>query len=271
MVAPAECSSVRAGPIVTGGGEPAPVLLAAPDKFRGTATAHEVAEAIARGGASAGWSTRLMPLADGGEGLLDALDGLGGVREAVEVEGPLGALVEAQWLRIGDVAVVEMAQASGLVLAGGATGNNPVRASTRGTGQLIAAAARSMSAPTQPGPIGAPGRRTVVVGLGGSATTDGGRGAVSAIEEEGGLGGVELLGACDVDVGFRQAAARFGPQKGADPAQVRELEHRLDEAALWYEQHYGVDVRAIAGTGAAGGLGEASLPSAEVSGPAMRW
>jgi glycerate kinase len=210
---------------------------------------------MARGAARAGWSALQIPLADGGEGLLDALGALGGVRQSVEVEGPLGTPVVAQWLRIGDVAVIEMAQASGLALAGGAEANDPLRASTRGTGQLIAAAARSLAPGTSVGPDGQAGRGTVVVGLGGSATTDGGRGAVAAIEEEGGLGTVQLLGACDVDVDFRQAAARFGPQKGADPTQVVELEHRLDEVAHWYEQHYGVDVRAVAGTGAAGGLG----------------
>ena len=241
---------------MTPSGDP-PVLLVAPDKFRGTVSAREAAGAMDRGAASLGWSVRQIPLADGGEGLLDALSALGGERATVEVEGPLGVPVVAEWLRIGDVAVVEMAQASGLVLAGGAEGNDPVRASTRGTGQLIVAAARSLGGGVPPRGAGRPVRPTVVVGLGGSATTDGGRGAATAIEEGGGLGGVQLLGACDVDVGFRQAAGRFGPQKGADPVQVVELEARLDAVARWYEERYGVDVRAVAGAGAAGGLGGA--------------
>ncbi len=233
-----------------------PRLLAAPDKFRGTATAAQVASAMARGASALGWSVRQVPLSDGGEGLLDALAGPDDVRERVEVEGPLGRPVTAEWLRIGDVAVVEMAQASGLALAGGAEGNDPMGATTRGTGQLIVAAARRIAGTTgTTGTTGAAG--TVVVGLGGSATTDGGLGALSAIEEAGGLGDVELVGACDVVVGFLQAPSRFGPQKGADPAQVRELEGRLDDLARTWEGRYGVDVREVAGTGAAGGLGGA--------------
>ena len=224
-----------------------PLLLAAPDKFRGTASAGQVASAMARGASSLGWSVRQVPLSDGGEGLVDALARPGDVRERVEVEGPLGRPVVAEWLRLGDVAVVEMAQASGLALAGGAEGNDPMAATTRGTGQLIVAAARGLA--------GTGG--TVVVGLGGSATTDGGLGALSAIEEAGGLGDVELVGACDVVVGFLQAPSRFGPQKGADPVQVRELEGRLGDLARTYEDRYGVDVRDVAGTGAAGGLGGA--------------
>ncbi len=240
------------------------LVLAAPDKFRGTATAAEAAAAMARGASSLGWATRQIPLADGGEGLIEALESLGGEREEVEVEGPLGRPVTAVWLRIGTVAVVEMAQASGLLLAGGAEGNDPLGASTRGTGQLIVAAARSLveahrsaTASEGYGPAGATAPGTVVVGLGGSATTDGGWGALSAIEEAGGLGGVDLVAACDVDVGFVEAAPRFGPQKGADEAQVALLGERLDGLARRYRHRYGIDVRSVAGAGAAGGLGGA--------------
>ncbi len=209
---------------------------------------------MARGASSLGWTTRQIPLADGGEGLLEALGSVGGQREEVEVEGPLGRPVTAAWLRVGTVAVVEMALASGLLLAGGAEGNDPLRASTRGTGQLVVAAARSLAAGRRSGQttVG-----TVVVGLGGSATTDGGWGALSAIEEAGGLGGVELVGACDVDVGFVEAAPRFGPQKGADSVQVATLVERLDRLARRYRHRYGIDVRSVAGAGAAGGLGGA--------------
>ena len=231
-------------------------VLVAPDKFRGTATAARAAEAMARGASALGWSARQLPLADGGEGLLDALGSLGGERRTVEVEGPLGRPVAAEWLLVGNLAVVEMAQASGLLLAGGAAGNDPLGATTRGTGQLIVAAARAAAAAG--GPDGADGASpAVVVGLGGSATTDGGRGALAAVEEAGGLGGVTLVGACDVDVGFVDAAVRFGPQKGAGPAQVVELTARLEDVARGYRRRYGVDVRAVAGTGAAGGLGGA--------------
>ena len=147
-----------------------------------------------------------------------------------------------------------MAQASGLLLAGGAEGNDPLRASTRGTGQLVVAAARSLAAGDRSGETG---NGTVVVGLGGSATTDGGWGAIAAIEEAGGLGGVELVGACDVDVGFVEAAPRFGPQKGADGVQVAMLVERLEGLARRYQDRYGIDVRSVPGAGAAGGLGGA--------------
>ena len=113
-----------------------------------------------------------------------------------------------------DVAVVESAAASGLPLAGGAEGNDPLRATTRGTGELVVAAA-------------AAGARRVLLGVGGSATTDGGRGALEAIEEAGGLGEIEVVVACDVKTRFIEAAEEFGPQKGATPAQVVELGDRL--------------------------------------------
>jgi len=219
----------------------------APDKFRGTVTAKEAAEAMARGIAAAGWNVRQIPLADGGEGLLEVLDGLGGSLETTKVEGPLGSPVEATWLRSGRLAVVEMARASGLLLAGGAEGNDPMAATTRGTGELVAGIARSM----------APTGGTIVVGLGGSATTDGGLGALQAIVDGGGLHGVDLVGACDVTVGFVDAATRFAAQKGADEGQIRELEERLRQVAARYEEEFGVDVLAVEGAGAAGGLGGA--------------
>lgn len=246
------------------------MLLAAPDKFRGTLTAGQAAEAIAAAGSARGWTVRTVPLADGGEGLLDALGGLGGMRREVEVEGPLGSPVTAQWLHVGPLAVIEMAQASGLILAGGAEGNDAWSATTRGTGELIVAAARQLERQTAPppasrpdrteGPVGAqPDRPMVVVGLGGSATTDGGRGALDVIEEAGGLGRVELVGACDVSVGFLEAARRFGPQKGADPDLVVRLEGRLEQVAGEYRRRYGIDVLTASGAGAAGGFGGAVL------------
>jgi glycerate kinase len=145
------------------------------------------------------------------------------------------------------LAVVEMARASGLVLAGGAEGNDPMAATTRGTGQLVAAIARSMASTGG----------TIVVGLGGSATTDGGLGALQAIVDAGGLHGVDLVGACDVKVGFVDAATRFGAQKGADDGQIRQLEERLRQVAARYRAEFGVDVLAVEGAGAAGGLGGA--------------
>ncbi len=242
------------------------MILAAPDKFRGTATARQASEAMARGVVSHGGSAHQLPLSDGGEGFIDVLDVLGGTRERVEVTGPLGVPTGADYLRVGTMAVLEMAHASGLILAGGAGGNDPLAATTRGTGELIVAAARSLArrtgAPVVDAMAAAPSHDrqptgTVVVGLGGSATTDGGLGALQSIEELGGMGAVELVGACDVTVGFIQAAERFGPQKGANEMQVAELEARLRRLAERYEAEYGVDVRAVEGAGAAGGLGGA--------------
>ncbi len=223
-----------------------PRLLAAPDKFRGTASAPEVAAAAARGAQAAGWEATTLPMADGGEGTLDVL---GGRRRRARVSGPLGGPVEAEWrmldglpgLSTGPTAVVEMARASGLALVGGAAGNDPMTASTAGTGQLVAAAV-------------AAGARTVVVAVGGSATTDGGWGAVEVLARGSRLAGVEVVVACDVDTRFTDAAATFAPQKGATPAQVSLLTRRLERLAQLYEERYGVDVRHLPGSGAAGGL-----------------
>jgi glycerate kinase len=144
------------------------------------------------------------------------------------------------------VAVVESALASGLVLAGGAGGNDPVEATTRGTGELIAAALDE-------------GARRVVVSLGGSATTDGGLGAVDVLARyapfDGRDGRAEVLVACDVRTPFVDAAAVFGPQKGATPADVVDLTARLRSLVDDYLERFGVDVTRIEGAGAAGGLG----------------
>jgi len=218
-----------------------PHVVAAPDKFRGTATAVEVARAIASAARAAGWTCDEAPVADGGEGLLDALAARGGRRMHTTVRGPLGSPVDAEWLLDGTTAVVEMARASGLLLAGGPEGNDPMAASTVGTGELIAAAVVA-------------GAKRVIVGLGGSATTDGGQGALAALEPHSRLRGVELIVACDVTTAFVDAAEEFGPQKGASPAQVGLLRRRLERLAADYRDRSGIDVTTIPGTGAAGGL-----------------
>ncbi len=141
----------------------------------------------------------------------------------------------------GSTAVIEMARASGLPLAGGAAGNDPVRATTAGTGELIAAAVKA-------------GAKRVLVGAGGSATTDGGLAALTALEPHSRLHGIELVVACDVATRFLDAAAVFSPQKGATPAQVALLGRRLERLAQVYLEDHGVDVRPLAGGGAAGGL-----------------
>jgi glycerate kinase len=134
-----------------------------------------------------------------------------------------------------------MALASGLMLAGGAAGNDPMEATTYGTGELIDAAVTA-------------GAKRIIVGLGGSATTDGGLGALTAIRSPARLKGVELLVACDVTTRFTDAARVFGPQKGASPAQVKMLTGRLERLAQQFLADYEVDVTEIEGSGAAGGI-----------------
>ena len=223
-----------------------PRVVLAPDKYRGTAPAAGAAAAMATAATRLGWESTVLPLSDGGEGLLEACAVVCPEEVATVVTGPAGPPVTARW-RVGDrTAVVESALASGLVLVGGAEGNDPVAATSRGTGELLVAAAARV------GPGG-----TVVVGLGGSATTDGGLGALEAVRSAGGLVGVHLIGACDVATRFVDAAPLFAPQKGADPIQVAALAARLEELADRYRSQYGVDVRGLAGSGAAGGLGGA--------------
>jgi glycerate 2-kinase len=226
------------------------LALAAPDAFKGTATAAEVAAAMVTGATEAGWACDPCPLSDGGEGFAEVLaaadvrvdDAGAGRWVQTTVTGPLGLPVVARWYQRGDRAVIESAAASGLPLAGGAEGNDPLSATTRGTGELIAAAV-------------AAGARRVLVGVGGSATTDGGLGALQAIDEAGGLDGAEVVVACDVSVPFVEAARQFGPQKGASPDQVALLRRRLEDLALRYRERSGRDLRTLPGSGAAGGLG----------------
>jgi glycerate 2-kinase len=219
--------------------------LVCPDKFRGTLTAAGAAEAMARGlqAAMAGRrrfdEIRCLPLADGGEGTLDALlASQGGARRRATVTGPLGDAVEAEWGVLGDgTAVIESARASGLALVGVA--NDPLAATSRGTGELIAAAVRN-------------GARRIVVAVGGSAMTDGGLGAVDALGWS--LKGLQVTVACDVTTPFLDAAGVFGPQKGATAAQVALLTRRLERLAEVYLQRTGCDVLTLEHAGAAGGL-----------------
>ena len=221
-----------------------PHLVAAPDKFRGTASAAEVAAAAAGAARRAGWTADEVPMSDGGEGLLDAL---GGTPRTTTVTGPLGGPVEAEWRMLAGprgqepTAVIEMSRAAGRALLPRPSGDDPVRASTAGVGQLLLAARDA-------------GARRIVVGCGGSATTDGGLGAFEAVGGPETLRGMELVVACDVTTPFLEAAAVFGPQKGATPAQVGVLGHRLADAAARYRRDTGVDVTSVPGAGAAGGL-----------------
>ena len=254
-------------------------VVVAPDKFEGTLTAKEAARALAAGWRRADRSAELeeVPVADGGSGTLDTLvDALGGRRERVRVTGPMGDPVEADFglaeTADGTIAVVEMARASGIGLVSEGR-RNPMLASTRGTGELIAAACRH-------------GPRRVLVCIGGSATNDGGAGMAQALgirllDERGdelppgggalrqlaridtsamdpAVRGTEVVVACDVDnplTGPRGASAVYGPQKGATPKQVRILDEALGHLAAVFHRDLGLDVRDVPGAGAAGGLG----------------
>jgi glycerate kinase len=219
-----------------------PRLLASPDKFRGTLSGPAAAAAIAAGASTSGWEAVEAPVSDGGEGFLDCFTGRGRVR-TTSVQDALGRPVAAEWLLLDGerTAVVETARAIGLQLVGGPDGNDPLAASSAGAGQLLAAAV-------------AEGARRILVGLGGSATTDGGAGAVAALGRGARLSGVEVVVACDVTTRFVDAARVFAPQKGATPAQVALLERRLQRMAQELEDIGSVDVRDLAGAGAAGGL-----------------
>ncbi|WP_435006637.1 glycerate kinase [Tundrisphaera lichenicola] len=252
-------------------------VIVAPDKFKGSLSAPEAARATARGviRASPGSIVDLVPMADGGEGTVEALvEATGGnYRESV-VTGPLGQPVVARSGLLGDgrTAVIEMAAASGLVLVP-ADRRDPMRASTRGTGELILRAIQD-------------GATRLIVGIGGSATNDGGAGLAQALgyrllDDQGeeippgggslgrvdridssgrdpSLSGVTIEVACDVDnplCGLRGASRIYGPQKGATPEQIAMLDQNLAHFARVIERDLGVDISDCPGSGAAGGLG----------------
>jgi glycerate kinase len=216
-----------------------PTFLVAPDSFKGTFDAFEVAEALARGVEAAGEEADRCPVADGGEGTAAILVAHGGGKwRTATVPGPLGDRVEARFGLIdgGKTAVIDTASASGLTLV------EPERrdaeaANTRGTGELIGAALDA-------------GARAVLLGAGGSATTDGGAGAIEALRDRGGIGDASLSVLSDVTIAFEQAATLFAPQKGAGRDAVKRLERRLGELAAGLPR----DPRGVPMTGAAGGL-----------------
>ncbi len=252
-------------------------VVIAPDKFKGSLTALEAAEAMARGLSRVDPCAEIdrVPMADGGEGTVAALvAATGGSYRTVTVTGPLGEPVVASFGLLGDgrTAVLEMASASGLWLVPPAL-RDPLRATTRGTGQLLLAALEA-------------GARRVIVGIGGSATNDGGAGLGQALgfrlldthgrelEPGGGeldrlariertdqvavLGSATIAVACDVTnplCGPRGASAVYGPQKGATPEMVERLDRNLGHFADIVARDLDVAVRDIPGSGAAGGLG----------------
>ncbi|WZO96862.1 glycerate kinase [Isosphaeraceae bacterium EP7] len=251
-------------------------VLIAPDKFKGCLSAAEVARAIARGVRNAAPDAVIdcIALADGGEGIVDALvESSAGTLHTANVSGPLGQSVEATYGLLGDgtTAVLEMAAASGLVLVPHDL-RDPLRATTRGTGELLLHAVRG-------------GARRVILGIGGSATNDGGAGLAQALgfrlldvrgaelgpgggplsdldrivpPDHPPLGDAEILVACDVTnplCGPQGASAIYGPQKGATPAMVAQLDASLEHFAAIIRRDLGVDIRDLPGAGAAGGLG----------------
>lgn len=249
-------------------------ILIAPDKFKGSLSAAEAAAAMERG-VRAVWPEAEVvrcPVADGGEGTARTLcETLGGEWIVREVEGPLGDPVRAgyAWIAAEALAVVEMSEASGLALVSPEQ-RQPMRATTYGTGQLIRDAIQR-------------GAQRVIVGLGGSATTDGGAGMAAAlgvrfytaegllerpmpedferltrIDTEGRFPLPEIIGASDVQNplrGERGAARLFSPQKGADPEEVERLESALGTLEARVRADLGHDCSATPGAGAAGGLG----------------
>jgi glycerate 2-kinase len=211
--------------------------LVAPDSFKGTFSAREVARAVAEGLRAGGHEAEELPVADGGEGTIDVLlSTLEGEERGVVVSDPLGRPVDAAFALVdgGRTAIVEMARASGLGLVA-EDERDAWAASTRGTGELIVAAVEA-------------GAERVIVTVGGSATTDGGAGALEALAEADVTGEMDVL--CDVRTPFEDAARVFGPQKGADAAMVRKLSERLDRLA----QSFRRDPRGEPMTGCAGGL-----------------
>lgn len=236
-------------------------VLFAPDSFKGSLTSVQVARALADGwsGARPADVIEHAPLGDGGEGSIHAIAFAGGWEWIqATVAGPLGADVNAGWLRSDDGtrAFIELAEASGLSRVEPGT-HDPIRASTRGTGQLVEKAL-------------AAGIHRIILGIGGSATTDGGLGILEALgaRDDGTdldlsgldprLASVDLEIACDVSnplLGATGAAATYGPQKGATPAQVTELDDRLGRWADRLERATGRRERDTPGAGAAGGTG----------------
>jgi glycerate kinase len=253
-------------------------VLVACDKFKGSLTAAEVADRITAGlGAVVPTAAVVrVPVADGGDGTLDAAVAAGFTRVPVSASGPTGEPVATSYAVRGDLAVVEMADACGLLRLPGQV-RAPMTASSRGLGEVLAAALDA-------------GCRRIVMGIGGSASTDGGAGMLSALgvrlldaggaalPEGGGalgrlaridLGGIhpalaqtEVTLACDVTnplLGPSGAPTVFAPQKGASPEQVLELEACLRHFAMVVTAATGRDDSLLPGAGAAGGVGYAAL------------
>lgn len=256
-------------------------FVLAPDSFKESMTANEVCDAMERGFKKVYPEAEYIkvPMADGGEGTVQSLvDATGGFMKTTEVMGPRGTVVQANYGILGDgkTGVIEMSEASGIHLISKKE-RNPLLTSTYGTGQLILACLKE-------------GVSKLIIGIGGSATNDGGTGMAMALGAKfynsnghelplggGGLNGlekidttglshllkeVEVIVACDVTnplCGDNGASAIFGPQKGATPEMVETLDNNLSHFAKVVQDQVGIDVRDIPGSGAAGGLGAGLL------------
>ena len=224
-------------------------VVVAPDSFKECLDAGEVASAIAEGLYSVipDAEVKLIPLSDGGEGMAGILtESLGGELIPVKVTGPVGETVEARFGRVGKTAILDVASACGLNLVPKER-RNPLIATSVGVGELIVAAIQS-------------GCEELLIGLGGSATCDGGEGMMSVPGLRNMASGVKIKALCDVDnpfLGPDGAARVFGPQKGADPQMVEMLEKRMELQAERILSQTGIDVSMMPGAGAAGGLGGA--------------
>lgn len=249
-------------------------IILIPDSFKGTMSSAQVCDLMAQAIRPGFPQARLVtiPVADGGEGSVDAfLSAMGGEKIACPVQGPYGKPVEAFYGRIGDTAVIEMAAAAGLPLVG--EDRRVADTTTYGVGQLMHAAIDA-------------GAKKLIVGLGGSATNDGGCGAAAALGmrfyDSAGrrfvpVGGtlaridsisaehlytkgrkIEIVTMCDIDnplCGAQGAAAVFGPQKGADAETITLLDEGLAHLAALAKRDLGADVLHLPGAGAAGGMG----------------
>ena len=255
-------------------------IILAPDKFKGSLTTFEVANAMEEGlqEASAQFTLVKCPMADGGDGLVEVIRHYPNAStQTTPVQDPLGRRIEAEWLLAADgkTAIIEMAKASGLVRLR-QDEYNPLLTSTYGTGQLIKAALEK-------------GAAKIILGIGGSATNDGGIGMAAAIgyrffDSEGAelspsggnlekikiiesrekinLQGVEIVVAIDVKnplLGREGASFIYGPQKGADPAMVHVLERGMVHFCAVVKRDLGIDLTTLEGGGAAGGLGAGSV------------
>lgn len=224
-------------------------IVVAPDSFKECLSAGEVASSIASGIALAYSEAKVscVPLSDGGEGMASILtDRLGGEYIPVPVTGPIGETVPASYGRVGDTAILDVASACGIQLVPPGK-RNPLIATSKGVGELIRAVIMA-------------GCEELIIGLGGSATCDGGEGMMAVPGLRDLASGVRIHALCDVDNPFwgpNGAARVFAPQKGADPQMVEELEKQMEKRAVRILSETGVDVSRIPRAGAAGGLGGA--------------